>query len=136
VSDRDLTGVGELQALLGQGAEFEGTLVFQGRMRIEGRFKGTIRSDDVLILGPAAEVRADVQVGTLIVRGGSLWGDVRATRLVEIYAPARVHGNIEAPQVFLDKGAKFEGQCTMLDENSSHSALGATAPVAHPESES
>lgn len=119
MSDRDLTGVGELQALLGQGAEFEGTLVFQGRIRIEGRFKGTIRSEDVLILGPSAEVRADVQVGTLIVRGGVLWGDVRASRLVEIYAPGRVHGNIEAPQMFLDKGAKFEGQCTMLEENSS-----------------
>jgi cytoskeletal protein CcmA (bactofilin family) len=119
VSDRDLTGVGELQALLGQGAEFEGALVFQGRIRIEGRFKGTIRSEDVLILGPAAEVRADVQVGTLIVRGGTLRGDVRASRLVEIYAPGQVHGNIEAPQMFLEKGARFEGQCTMLEEKSS-----------------
>ena len=116
MSDRDLTGVGELQALLGQGAEFEGTLVFQGRIRIEGKFKGQIRSDDVLILGPSAEVTADVKVGTLIVRGGVLWGDVRATRLVEIYAPGRVHGNVEAPQMFLDKGAKFEGQCTMTEE--------------------
>jgi cytoskeletal protein CcmA (bactofilin family) len=115
MSERDLTGVGELQALLGQGAEFEGTLVFQGRIRIEGRFTGKIRSDDVLILGPSANVHADVQVGTLIVRGGTLHGDVRATRLVEVYAPGRVRGNIEAPQVFLDKGAIFEGQCTMLE---------------------
>jgi cytoskeletal protein CcmA (bactofilin family) len=116
VSERDLSGVGELQALLGQGAEFEGNLVFQGRIRIEGRFKGTIRSEDVLILGPSAEVRADVQVGTLIVRGGTLWGDVRASRLVEIYAPGQVHGKIEAPQLFLDKGAKFDGTCTMSEE--------------------
>ncbi|HEX7478428.1 MAG TPA: polymer-forming cytoskeletal protein [Polyangiales bacterium] len=115
MSERDLTGVGELQALLGQGAEFEGTLVFQGRIRIEGRFTGKIRSDDVLILGPSANVHADVQVGTLIVRGGTLHGDVRATRLVEVYAPGCVRGNIEAPQVFLDKGAVFEGQCTMLE---------------------
>ena len=70
MSERDLTGVGELQALLGQGAQFEGTLVFQGRIRIEKHFTGEIRSDDVLILGPSAEVKANVQVGTLIVRGG------------------------------------------------------------------
>lgn len=119
MSERDLTGVGELQALLGQGAQFEGTLVFQGRIRIEGRFSGEIRSDDVLILGPSAEVKANVQVGTLIVRGGSLWGDVRASRLVEIYAPGHVYGNIEAPQMFLDKGAIFKGQCTMTEEKSS-----------------
>jgi cytoskeletal protein CcmA (bactofilin family) len=113
---RDWSGVGELQALLGVGAEFEGTLVFQGRVRIDGRFKGEIRSDDVLILGNSAEVEASVQVGALIVRGGSLRGDVRAKQLVEIYAPAKVHGNIEAPQVYLEKGAVFEGQCTMVHE--------------------
>lgn len=109
----DLTGIGELQALLGEGAEFEGKLVFEGRVRIDGRFKGTVASEDVLIVGPAAEVRAEIDVGTLIVRGGSVWGEVRARRLVEIYAPAHVYANIRAPQLFLDKGATFEGRCTM-----------------------
>jgi cytoskeletal protein CcmA (bactofilin family) len=108
---------GELQALLGPGAEFEGTLVFQGRVRIEGTFKGEIRSDDVLILGPSAEVSATIEVGTLIVRGGRLSGQVRARHMVEIYSPAKVHGNIEAAQVFLEKGAVFEGQCTMTSES-------------------
>jgi cytoskeletal protein CcmA (bactofilin family) len=114
--ERDWSSVGELQALLGAGAEFEGTLVFQGRIRIEGRFKGEIRSDDVLILGPSADVHANIQVGALIVRGGLLKGDVRAKQLVEIYARAKVRGNIEAPQVYLEKGAVFEGQCTMVEE--------------------
>jgi cytoskeletal protein CcmA (bactofilin family) len=116
MSERDWSGVGELQALLGPGAEFEGTLVFAGRIRIEGRFSGEIRSEDVLILGASADVRADIEVGALIVRGGSLRGRVRARQLVEIYAPGQVHGDIEAPQVFLEKGAVFEGRCTMLDE--------------------
>ena len=119
MSDRELTGIGELQALLGPGAEFEGTLIFQGRVRIEGRFKGDIRSDDVLILGPSAQVEGTIEVGTLIVRGGSLSGEVRARQMVEIYSPARVHGNIEAAQVFLEKGAVFEGQCTMAEDKSS-----------------
>ncbi|HKU44652.1 MAG TPA: polymer-forming cytoskeletal protein [Polyangiales bacterium] len=118
MSDRDLSGVGELQALLGPGAEFEGKLIFQGRVRIEGRFKGDIRSDDVLILGPSAQVEGNVEVGTLIVRGGSLSGDVRARQTVEIYSPAKVRGNIEAAQVFLEKGAVFEGQCTMAEDKS------------------
>ena len=114
--EREWSGVGELQALLGPGAQFEGTLVFQGRIRIEGSFKGRIRSEDVLIIGASAAVEADVEVGALIVRGGTLKGDVRAKQLVEIYAPARVHGDIEAPQVFLEKGAVFDGQCTMVEE--------------------
>lgn len=116
MSERDLTGAGELQALLGPGAEFEGTLVFQGRVRIEGRFRGEIRSEDVLVLGPSADVQANIEVGTLIVRGGTLSGQVRARNMVEIYRPAKVHGNIEAAQVYLEKGAVFEGQCTMTEE--------------------
>ena len=112
-ADEDLTGIGELQALLGEGAAFEGKLVFEGRVRIDGRFEGKISTDDVLIVGPAAELRAEIEVGTLIVRGGSVWGQIRARRLVEIYAPAKVYADIEAPQLFLDKGATFEGRCTM-----------------------
>jgi cytoskeletal protein CcmA (bactofilin family) len=130
MSERDWSGVGELQALLGPGAQFEGTLVFQGRIRIEGKFKGRIRSDDVLIIGASADVEADLEVGALIVRGGTLRGDVRAKQLVEIYAPARVRGDIEAPQVFLEKGAVFEGQCTMVDDKlvSTESTAQAAAP--------
>lgn len=115
--EKDLTGIGELQALLGQGARFEGKLTFEGRVRIDGELEGEITTDGVLILGESAKVRANVEAGTLIVRGGTLWGDVRATRLVEIYAPAHVHGNIQAPQLFLDKGVTFEGNCTMLEQD-------------------
>lgn len=112
----DLTGIGEIQALLGSGSQFEGKLTFEGRVRVDGRFRGEIFSDDVLVLGDQAEIHASIDVGTLIMRGGTLHGDVKARQLVELYAPARVYGNIEAPQLFLDKGVVFEGKCTMPTE--------------------
>jgi cytoskeletal protein CcmA (bactofilin family) len=112
----DLTGIGELHALLGRGTKFHGKLTFEGRIRIDGEFSGEVFSDDVLILGENAEVRAEIDVGTLIVRGGSLWGNVRASQLVEIYAPSRVFGDIQTSQIFLDKGVVFEGNCTMLEK--------------------
>lgn len=115
MSRKDLTGLGEINALLGRGTEYEGKLTFQGRVRIDGSFRGHIFSEDVLILGDGAQVHADVDVGTLIVRGGELWGDVRAKQLVEIHAPGKVHGNIHTPQLFIDKGVLFEGKCTMTD---------------------
>ena len=43
MSQKDLlTGLGEIHALLGRGTEFEGVLAFEGRVRIDGRFKGRI----------------------------------------------------------------------------------------------
>lgn len=112
----DLTGIGEIQALLGSGSQFEGKLTFEGRVRVDGKFRGEIFSDDVLVLGEQAEIHASIDVGTLIMRGGTLHGDVKARQLVELYAPARLYGNIEAPQLFLDKGVVFEGKCTMPAE--------------------
>lgn len=118
MAQKDLTGIGEINALLGRGTEYEGKLVFEGRVRIDGRFVGEIHSDDMLILGEGAEVRARVRVGTLIVRGGVLVGDVVARQLVEIHAPGQVRGDITTPQIFIDKGVVFEGRCTMGDEPS------------------
>jgi len=115
VSEQDLTGIGELQALLAQGVTFKGKLTFEGRVRIDGHFEGEIFSEGVLILGSTAEVRADIDVGTLIVRGGSLWGNVRAQRLVELYAPAEIHADIAARQLFVDKGVVLDGNCAMLE---------------------
>jgi cytoskeletal protein CcmA (bactofilin family) len=114
--NRDVTGMKELQALLGAGTEFDGKLTFEGRVRIDGRLKGEIFGSEVLILGPSAEVHANIEVGTLIVRGGALWGDVRAERLVELYAPARIYGDIVTAQIYMDKGVTFEGRCTMLEK--------------------
>ncbi len=115
MTERDAAGAGEINALLGRGTEYVGKLVFEGRVRIDGRFRGRIVSDDVLILGEGADVHADVQVGTLIMRGGELTGDVRATKLVELHAASRVRGTIHTPQIFVDRGAIFEGRCEMGD---------------------
>lgn len=112
---KDLTGFGELHALLGRGTEYEGKLAFEGRVRIDGRFQGQIFSEDVLILGDGAEVDATIEVGTLIVRGGTLRGAVIASQLVEIHAPAVVHADVHTPQIFIDKGVVFDGKCTMSD---------------------
>jgi cytoskeletal protein CcmA (bactofilin family) len=109
----DLSSVGEIQALLGRGTAYEGKLTFEGRVRIDGHFKGEVFSDGVLIVGDGAEVEGDVEVGTLIVRGGVLRGAVKAQKLVEIHAPGQVHGDIDTPQLFIDRGVVFEGRCVM-----------------------
>ncbi len=107
---------GEINALLGRGTRFAGKLTFQGKVRIDGTFEGEIFSDGVLIIGDEAVVTAStIEVGTLIVRGGVVRGDITARAAVEVYAPSRVYGSIAAVEVFIDKGVVFEGQCRMLE---------------------
>ena len=106
----------EIQALLGPDTAFEGTLKFRGRVRIDGYVRGQVSGDDILILGERGKVEGDVEVATLIVRGGSVLGNVRASRVIEIHAPGSIIGDITSPQVFIDRGVIFDGRCNMNDE--------------------
>jgi cytoskeletal protein CcmA (bactofilin family) len=107
--------LGEITALLGVGTDFEGKLTFDGAVRLDGAFRGEIFADGTLVIGETAEVAAEIDVGVLIVRGGTVRGNIRAKRAVEVYVPGKIFGNITAPQVFIDKGVVFEGQCKMTD---------------------
>jgi cytoskeletal protein CcmA (bactofilin family) len=103
----------EITALLGRGTQFEGKLHFEGRVRIDGVFKGEIRSDDTLVIGDGAEVHAEIDVATVIVRGGIVRGNVRAKNAIEIHAPGKLVGNIHSPSLFIDRGVEFQGTCRM-----------------------
>ncbi len=103
----------EITALLGRGTRFEGKLFFEGRVRIDGSFKGEIRGDDALVIGDGAEVTADIEAGMVIVKGGSIEGNVRAAHSIELYVPARASGTLHAPEVHIEKGVQFSGTCTI-----------------------
>jgi len=118
LSDRARSAsVGELNALLGRGTRFEGKLTFEGRVRIDGELVGEVFSDGVLVVGEEAVVEARIDVGTLIVRGGVVRGNVHARGAVEVYAPGKVYGNLAAAEIFIDKGVVFEGACTMTERD-------------------
>lgn len=108
------TASGELTALLGRGTKFEGKLWFRGRVRIDGVFHGEILSEDTLVVGDGAEVTADIEADTVIVRGGTVTGNVRARKAIELYVPSRVIGDLQAPSIFVDKGVVVEGRCMMV----------------------
>jgi cytoskeletal protein CcmA (bactofilin family) len=106
-------GSGDL--LLGAGAEFEGKLTFAGTVRIDAKFKGTIVTNDVLVVGDRARIDADITCGTVIVHG-EVNGNIRARNAVELHAPAKVHGDVETPSFSLERGVVFQGQTTMPAE--------------------
>jgi cytoskeletal protein CcmA (bactofilin family) len=121
---------GDLNALLGRGSEFEGKLTFEGTVRIDGKFTGTIVTNDVLVIGEGAKVSAEITCGTVIVHG-ELNGNLKAKTSVELHHPARMKGNIETPSLMVEKGVIFEGQ-TKMDgaEKASSRPAAPPSPVA------
>ncbi len=118
----------EITALLGRGTEFEGKLHFEGRVRIDGVFKGEIRSDDTLVIGEGAEVHAEIDVATVIVRGGVVHGNIRAASSIEVHAPGKIVGNLHSPSLFIDRGVEFQGSCRMDPVDAKPAAKAAPAP--------
>jgi cytoskeletal protein CcmA (bactofilin family) len=104
--------VGEINTLLGRGSEFEGKLTFEGTVRIDGTLKGEVFSDDVLIVGEGARVEAEIDVGEIIIQG-TMVGNIRAKRSIEILTPGRVKGDLTTPSLQIDKGVIFEGRSFM-----------------------
>src|SRR3954454_24894834 len=104
--------LGEITTLLGRGAQFEGKLTFDGTVRIDGRFKGEVFSDDVLVIGEGAVVEAEIDIGEVIIQG-TVVGNIKAKRSIEIHAPGRVKGDLHTPTLQIDKGVIFEGRSFM-----------------------
>jgi cytoskeletal protein CcmA (bactofilin family) len=110
----------DIKAFLGPGSQFEGRMVFNEIVRLDGAFRGEIASNDTLIVGDTAEIQAEVTVGTLIL-SGRFKGNIKAVTRVELRAPAQVEGNIETPALSVEDGVIFNGSVTMQRGGSGNS---------------
>jgi cytoskeletal protein CcmA (bactofilin family) len=102
----------QLNALLGKGSSFEGKLLFEGNVRIDGKFTGEIISTDTLIIGEGAEVKGEIQVGTLVIVG-DYSGNAKAIKSIELRAPAKVRGGLTTASIVIERGVFFDGTCKM-----------------------
>ncbi len=107
----------DIKAFLGPGSQFEGKLVFNEIVRLDGAFRGEVTSHDTLIVGESAEIQADVQVGTLIL-SGTFKGSIKAKTRVELRSPAKVDGTIETPAISVEDGVLLNGTITMSNGES------------------
>lgn len=102
-----------ISTFLGTDSYVDGTIEFHGTIRLDGRMKGKISSDDgTLIVGEKAVVQADIRVNSIIVMG-QVSGSIDAKERVEVYAPGRVNGDIDAGVISIEPGGIFNGICSM-----------------------
>ncbi|MGD8366478.1 MAG: polymer-forming cytoskeletal protein [Desulfobacterales bacterium] len=102
---------------IGADARIEGTIEFDGTIRIDGMASGRICSKGgTLIIGEGAVVNADIQVDSAILMG-EINGTIEATNRISASPPCRVSGDIQAPVVAIDPGVVFNGTCAMKSAN-------------------
>jgi cytoskeletal protein CcmA (bactofilin family) len=102
----------EVRAFLGKGAEFTGKLMFDGSVRIDGDFKGTILGSGTLVIGEGAEIEADIRVDAVMI-SGDVRGQIDVKKQIRIYSTGKVLGDLNTPVFSVEEGAFFEGTCHM-----------------------
>ena len=101
-----------IKAYLGSDALFKGTLSFEGTVRIDGKFEGQVSTNDTLVIGETGDMKADVNVGTLVCKG-KLNGAVVASKKIEMHPASKITGDIETPALSIELGATIDGHLNM-----------------------
>ena len=102
-----------INAFLGNDTAFEGKLDFNGTVRIDGHFKGEIKSiDGNLIVGEYGMIDADIHISHISI-SGEIRGNIIADHKIDIHPTGKVFGNIQTPTLSLKEGGILEGDVRM-----------------------
>jgi len=129
-------------ATIGPSISIDGQLKGEEDLIVEGRIKGTVElKNNTLTVGTQGTLDAEVFAHTILVEG-TVNGDLYASENISIRKSARIRGNILAPRISLEDGAKFRGSIDMdADSEAFRKAFGgkpsaASSTVAKPASPS
>ena len=102
----------EVRTIVGPGCLFEGNLTLpEGLTRIDGEVIGNIKGSGGLIIGESGSVKGDLSIENVVVYG-KVNGNIKA-RSLEIRASGRVDGDVQVQELMVEKGAMYNGKCSM-----------------------
>ena len=102
-----------ISTFLGADSCIEGTIEFQGTIRLDGKVKGKIAGvEGTLIIGEKAVIDADISVHSAIIMG-EVNGTVEASERIDVQTPACIAGDVHAPVIAIETGVIFNGNCSM-----------------------
>jgi cytoskeletal protein CcmA (bactofilin family) len=118
----------QICGFLDKGTNVTGELQFSGTLRIDGNFHGSINTGDILIVGEAGVIHADIKVGEIEVHG-KVFGNVESARRVHIFPTGQVCGEIQTPVLIMAPGAILDGKTSMAAERPDETTFAASAGV-------
>jgi len=100
-------------AMIGSTIKIKGDVSGDENLVIEGTVEGSVElPGHDLTIGQSGRVVANLNAKTVKIEG-QITGDITGTEKVIISKSGRVQGNIVAPRVTLEDGAKFKGSIDM-----------------------
>ena len=107
----------KISTLIGSGSVFNGDLIVQDTVRVDGTINGNCTCKGTLILGTEGNIMGNINAQNVFV-SGKVKGDIVSTGKLEILSSGQVAGDISARRLVIDEDAYFDGRCTMSNDSS------------------
>jgi len=102
-----------IEVTVGPGANFNGDLVCDGIVKIDGVYQGSIKTASNVIVSDKARVDAHIEAQNVSVSGQAK-GSIVAKGRLEILSTGRVWADVTVSSFLLDDGGKLHGALKML----------------------
>ncbi len=100
-------------AVIGPRIKIKGDVSGEENLIIEGQVDGSVNLKQYRVdVGQSGIVKADIYAKVVKV-DGAVQGDIEASEMATISRTGNVRGNIKAPRMTLEDGAKFKGSIDM-----------------------
>lgn len=110
-----------LDTLIGSKTIFEGVLISNESICIEGTVKGKVECRGNVVVGKEGKVKADIIAENAFI-GGQVNGNIKTKKRLEITSTGRVKGDIETSSLIIADGVLFEGSCHMVSSKNATSS--------------
>ena len=92
----------------------EGELKSNGNVQIDGVVSGKVHTSQDLIIGPNAQIEADLIAASATI-GGVVKGNVTVKGSLLLLETCKIIGNISCGSLGIREGAYFSGACRMQE---------------------
>jgi cytoskeletal protein CcmA (bactofilin family) len=90
-------------------SELEGRLRSKQTVRIDGRVKGEVECEKMVLVGETAKVFASISADEVQI-AGVVEGDIAARRKITLQRTAVVKGDLTTPGIVIEEGAQLKGR--------------------------
>lgn len=100
------------ETIVSSSMRIEGELKSNGNIIIDGTINGKVHTSKDLIVGPSAQIEADILAANATI-AGVIRGNVSVKGLLQIMETGKIVGNISCGSLGIREGAYFSGACKM-----------------------
>jgi cytoskeletal protein CcmA (bactofilin family) len=111
-NDEAALNIKEAETIIGPSIKVKGNFHGQGNIIIEGSVEGSVKTNGFLLIGEKAKINATIEAKDAKI-GGEVVGNIKILGALEIKSSAKILGDIEAKELSIERGAKFDGKCSM-----------------------